>query len=278
MLARHRRRRSQPIGFTLVELLVVITIIGMLMALLLPAVNAAVEAARAAQCKNNLRQLAFAVDAYQTSRGRYPGYVDNVGSNPDKASWVVALLPQIEQLDLYDTWAKDDGSGTFTNDVLYLELMLCPSDPPETTGGAVNSYLANGGFSGEDYSNAEETVARGVMHDAFSNQIYTNVDHFHDGRSNTIVFTEKINPSGSRVWSSVAEADLTFQWGNSPEYPSSYHTGGYHVAFCDTHVRFVSELEDECLYAKLMAPHDKQTGSAMPDAWKEQLLDMSLLD
>ncbi len=73
-----KRYKQSSSGFTLVELLVVITIIGMLMALLLPAVNAAVELARAIACKNNMRNMGVAANAFESLKGRYPGHREYV--------------------------------------------------------------------------------------------------------------------------------------------------------------------------------------------------------
>src|SRR5438477_1471476 len=86
-------------AFTLVELLVVIAIIGMLVALLLPAVQAARESARRSQCTNNLKQLGVAMHNYaDTYRGAFPvgGY------NYGWGTWLVGLLPYIEQQNLYE--------------------------------------------------------------------------------------------------------------------------------------------------------------------------------
>jgi prepilin-type N-terminal cleavage/methylation domain-containing protein/prepilin-type processing-associated H-X9-DG protein len=88
------RRRSSS-GFTLVELLVVIAIIGVLVALILPAVQAAREAGRRTQCKNNLRQLGIAVQMHHDSRGAYPSGRD--GSGKRAVSWAFRLLPYLEQ-------------------------------------------------------------------------------------------------------------------------------------------------------------------------------------
>ena len=101
-------------GFTLVELLVVIAIIGVLIALLLPAVQAAREAARRMQCKNNLKQIALAMQNYQTAIGCYPPSIclpvgTPVGTQGDWSAQA-RILPYLEQGGLYD---KMDFSVTY---------------------------------------------------------------------------------------------------------------------------------------------------------------------
>ena len=98
-------------GFTLVELLVVITIIGVLIALLLPAVQSAREAARQTQCQNNLKQLALAIDQHVTATGRYPsngwghtyiGDADRGSDDKQPGGWIYNVLPYLEQQGLRD--------------------------------------------------------------------------------------------------------------------------------------------------------------------------------
>jgi prepilin-type N-terminal cleavage/methylation domain-containing protein/prepilin-type processing-associated H-X9-DG protein len=174
------RRIGRRSAFTLVELLVVITIIGMLTALLLPAVQSARESGRRATCNNSQHQLSLALQNFESSRRLFPGYINNVGNNPYALSWVVALFPYMDRRDVYDIWANGEANaaGTvlfpqpglisapiaavvnsataMTQDRVnvdaykYLPIFICPSDPPESknTGDTWCSYVVNRGLNG----------------------------------------------------------------------------------------------------------------------------------
>ncbi len=117
-------------GFTLVELLVVIAIIGTLAALLLPAIQAAREAARCAQCKNNLKQLGIACQAYASVHGGFP----LLYSSSNQPGWVTEILPYFEegnllaQYDYSQPWFDAINAGAVTQRLPVLE---CPTSPVE---------------------------------------------------------------------------------------------------------------------------------------------------
>src|SRR5947207_3585508 len=145
-------------GFTLVELLVVIAIIGVLVALLLPAVQAAREAARRSQCSNNLKQLSLALHNYEAVHNTFPP----AGIDSNQMSWTVLLLPFFEQQALYDQFNFNKGSWQAFNRTtlvqgVRLKAIICPdlttkadsysifaTTPDESTVSALHYYAVLG--------------------------------------------------------------------------------------------------------------------------------------
>jgi prepilin-type N-terminal cleavage/methylation domain-containing protein/prepilin-type processing-associated H-X9-DG protein len=122
-------------GFTLVELLVVIAIIGILIALLLPAVQAAREAARRSQCSNNVKQLALGIHTYNDVHGTFPLNYRPSGTtfqaNYRTWSWIQGLLPQIEQQPLFNQIQPVQPMAQANNLAVsqtVIRTLLCPSD------------------------------------------------------------------------------------------------------------------------------------------------------
>jgi len=133
-------RVQKRVGFTLVELLVVIAIIGILVALLLPAIQAAREAARRSQCSNNLKQLGLALQNYHDTYKYFPlGVRNQAGWGP---SWWVGTLPYLEASAIYDQFdfagnhggwiGSGTAAGNWNRDLVAdatISAMLCPSSP-----------------------------------------------------------------------------------------------------------------------------------------------------
>lgn len=160
-------------GFTLVELLVVIAIIGILVALLLPAVQAAREAARRTQCVSNVKNLALAMHNYHDTNGQFPAaatFPNDSLYDPlkDQAlfrNWVIDILPFIEEQNLADQFvisATDrvrDGDINAAARSTNVNVMLCPSDATNgvlfqgsTTGSSINTWArGNYGLNGMHY-------------------------------------------------------------------------------------------------------------------------------
>jgi prepilin-type N-terminal cleavage/methylation domain-containing protein len=150
-------------GFTLVELLVVIAIIGVLVALLLPAVQAAREAARRTQCTNNLKQLGLSLHNFHDVNKIFPAADDELinspvtGSNVWNASWMTHILPYIEQQPLFALYRFDkDWQDSATNDAANgpvktnIKTFLCPSAPTR------NTRPANANRGNTDYAATTE--------------------------------------------------------------------------------------------------------------------------
>jgi len=117
-------------GFTLIELLVVIAIIGVLVALLLPAVQQAREAARRSQCRNNLKQLGLALHNYHDAHGSFP----MLGGFNHTWGFLPMLLPFIDQTPLYNQWDSKQLAACASQQPIHLAhvpVLLCPSDPSD---------------------------------------------------------------------------------------------------------------------------------------------------
>ena len=128
---------SHQRAFTLVEMLVVIAIIGILVALLLPAVQAARESGRRAQCTKNVKELALGSLRYADRLGHFPGSVQLLPPNDHKASWLVMLLPDIDENDIHERW-----TDTTIEDPPkpYISVLYCPSDRTPNRMLPINSY------------------------------------------------------------------------------------------------------------------------------------------
>jgi prepilin-type N-terminal cleavage/methylation domain-containing protein len=198
---KHGKHPSARRGFTLIELLVVIAIIGILVALLLPAVQAAREAARRIRCANNFRQIGLALHNYIESRGVLP-----FGQGPEPANtwhgWSsqVMLLPYLEQSSVYDTLNFDipDGSApavpkNTTGQRVQIAAFLCPSDIDRLTGpDGHNNYTACTGSK----PNMNDGVTLGPFGGMYGPGPYVpttvGLSAIIDGTSQTAAFSERV--------------------------------------------------------------------------------------
>jgi prepilin-type N-terminal cleavage/methylation domain-containing protein/prepilin-type processing-associated H-X9-DG protein len=178
-------------GFTLVELLVVITIIGMLVSLLLPAIQAARETGRKNTCINNMRNASTALMQVHDSRRAFPGYVNMVGKK--RASWVVTILNNLDRGDLYQNWLNKTPLTPpqqnmppmgqppiiYSTDLPWaytqLAILLCPSNPSTGTATDPLSYAVNSGsaFTSVDNLPGNTSPISDVNSGVFFNQAAT---------------------------------------------------------------------------------------------------------
>ena len=243
-------------AFTLVELLVVITIIGMLVALLLPAVNNARNAARATQCLSNLTNYGKAMQAYVLKHQYFPGFresmtINNGAATPpvDIVSWQIKLLPEMDKTDIYTAIQ----SGTVgiaapgTSGALpYLDFAVCPVD--STIAGKsqpYTSYVANTGML-DKYTGGKVVVAmkpadsessnNGIFQDRILGSVKTSLTDIKDGATNTLLITENMDANwygDSPLWALAAnlsnvesavnssERGTGFVWWDNQNYPTT---------------------------------------------------------
>jgi prepilin-type N-terminal cleavage/methylation domain-containing protein len=200
-------------GFTLVELLVVIAIIGILIALLLPAIHAARESARRSQCTNNLKQIGVAIQTHHDVRKQFP--MGRNGRNQFTVSWAFYILPQLEEQPIYDAYDKmkrvDDpiNARAMRSPIV---TYACPSrrapaadrnfdnndapPAPDKQGVAsLGDYAANAGLEEDTGDEQEDYIGPGVIDLSKAGPIFTGSNisdrRVPDGLSKTLAVGEK---------------------------------------------------------------------------------------
>jgi prepilin-type N-terminal cleavage/methylation domain-containing protein/prepilin-type processing-associated H-X9-DG protein len=291
----HQRRES---AFTLIELLVVIAIIGVLIGLLLPAVQKVREAANRIKCTNNLKQMALGMhNADQTigslppACGFWPGKVNWWGGPgyyaapfgpPVLANALIFVLPYVEQQANWDAFPT---ANSWFGSLNTPSIFVCPSDSSWHVGcrwwGNLTSYASNPAVLGcHGWGWANQTCSGGPP---------SNLASIPDGTSNTIMFTEKYaeigdistnangcnffdycwGPSGSTSWAGpfvswdTTTIALTPQAGVPPlladmRRANSGHTGVVMVAMCDGSVRAVTPDISSTTWKNAQLPNDGQ--------------------
>jgi prepilin-type N-terminal cleavage/methylation domain-containing protein/prepilin-type processing-associated H-X9-DG protein len=197
-------------GFTLVELLVVIAIIGVLISLLLPAVQKVREAANRMKCTNNLKQLALGTHNYHDTRGQFPGgdYLFHVAAMPPTQGYTlfVSLLPFIEQDNVYNEWnftnPRLNGQSTTAPAATVLSVLVCPSDvfaqnpypapKPPGTYWAITSYGGNAGSQAYPVASGDG-IFFAVGPASVPLRKPLRIVDVYDGLSNTLFFGERFH-------------------------------------------------------------------------------------
>ena len=208
--------RARRRGFTLVELLVVIAIIGILVALLLPAIQAAREAARRAECLNNTKQIGLALQNYHDTYGTFPpggiscGNCNFTYGRPHWTTWTIAILPFLEQQTLYDEYVQEKGNTDNVNRFVcqqFVKPYMCPSDVnlkrlqrpasgPRRFDYAPGSYRAVSGVTRNrggphfDEGQNNNPYDRGLLHTVYNKWNAERMADIIDGTSNTIIVGE----------------------------------------------------------------------------------------
>ncbi len=208
---------------------------GVLIALLLPAVQSAREAARRAQCTNNLKQIALAMHNYHATTNTLPKPAITDKDGKPTLSWRVAILPYIEQQELYNRFHVDEPWDSPHNKALIKEMPVtyaCPSRPPAEPG--MTTY--------------QTFVGPGAL---FEDGKATGIADITDGTSNTIMFVEA---KEAVTW--TKPDDLKFDPGAAADESLyggfSLHPGGFNTSFADGSVRFIKRSISPIVFKALI--------------------------
>ncbi len=290
-----------PRGFTLVELLVVITIIGILIALLLPAVQAAREAARRTQCMNNLTQIGLALQNYESAHTVLPpGVVDKQGPIQNRPEgyhmgWLVQLLPYIEEGNMFDH--VDFSVGVYDEKnaavrAICPTFMICPSYGPHRNPSNLAGRHAQhsaGTWATSNYAACHNDVESPI--DADNHGVMFLNSHIGqkdvtDGTTHTIYVGEKLSDEKDLGWMSGTRATLRNTgavpsqvrgWsGSQPKPPEndstvggfeSVHSGICNFLFGDGRVTALSYSIDPKIFQQLGNRSDGKLLEDGPTRW-----------
>jgi prepilin-type processing-associated H-X9-DG protein len=207
---------------------------GILAGLMLPAVQSAREAARRAQCTNNLKQIMLAMHNYHAANNKFPGDIVDKDGKP-LLSWRVAILPYLEQADLYNRFKLDEPWDGPNNKELIKEMPVLFQCPDRVR---VEQFT---------------TTYRGFVGNqaVFETGQSIGMESITDGTSNTIAVSEAKN---AVPWSKPD--DLPYD--GPAAKPSLYgagspHPGGFNVGFCDGSVRFIKNSISEIVFRALIS-------------------------
>ena len=201
-------RQPKTRGFTLVELLVVIAIIGILIALLLPAVQAAREAARRSQCSNNLKQIGLGLQNYHdTFKVFPPSSISSGGYGGHAMSGWIFILPFMEAAQVHDLWnfSEDyDDASNAAGRRTPVDGLFCPSKPRSEKASSSTAYGDYALSNGTGYINSSDSRYQRGM---FGQNSSCRMRDILDGTTNTIAAGEK------RTVQSTSLTSPQYRWG-----------------------------------------------------------------
>jgi len=249
-------RRVRQAGFTLVELLVVTAIIGILIALLLPAVQAAREAARRMSCNNNLRQMGIGLHNYHAAHQCFPpgGIEPRTFARPAgrQLAWSVFLLPFIEQQTVYamlDTAQAFDSPANAAGAAIVLSVYLCPSTPHQSLLHEGRGACDYGGIYGERITSPNNPPKGAMLYDQA-----IQIAQITDGTSHTLIISEDSGFADGQWINARNVFDQAYPINQAPSYENdirSKHPGGANGLLADGSARFLPETMNQTVLAAL---------------------------
>lgn len=270
-------------GFTLVELLVVISIVGVLVALLLPAVQFAREAARRAQCGSNLHNIGVALHQFHDVHQHLPpGWNSDLPEGEPGWGWAAYLLHHVEQNALLDNEIDldahiDEPDNAFARRAV-IPIYLCPSDATPSDRFLVSGHCAHDielgrsnyvGVFGTDEIEDDPGNGSGL----FFHNSYLRFADVLDGLSNTLAVGERSSRLGDSTWvgmihgASDAMARIVGSCDHVPNHPaghfddfSSHHATGAHFVFADGSVHMIGDNIEHAVYQALATRRGGEPG------------------
>lgn len=293
-------------GITRVEFVIVMIVVSVLVALVMPAIQARRVESRRVFCQNNLYQLSFAAIRHEEQHGFLPGWRNGGPAAGGMSSWPIVLLPYLERNDICKVIAAGQPAPA-----VFVTLFTCPSSPPNGVNKPVLAYAGNCG-SGSNLRRADGVMLDTTITDGPASGRLTAKDIADkDGTTHTVILAEKCGAgtaaaalvqaewndaipvtSGTNIpgFSNGTSVHAVFGIvGNTPplpwiinspaaaapgffSQPSSNHGGGASVAICDGSTKFLSQMISPGVYAQLLSWDDTECRMnpdlyATHDAW-----------